>query len=96
MPADEIDAPTGATPRNGTVNYTWDGTDDNGNPVPKGTYTVFVEGTLYWENRIVYSGKVNWGSQTQQSVPITSRRYGTSPTNKDMITDLKFFHARKK
>ena len=96
MPADEIDALTGATPRNGTVNYTWDGTDDKGNPVPKGTYTVFVEGTLYWENRIVYSGKVNWGSQTQQSVPITSRRYGTSPTNKDMITDLKFFHARKK
>ena len=49
-----IDAFTGATPWNGTLHYVWDGKNNEGMPVSKGTYMVFIEGTLYWESRVVF------------------------------------------
>ena len=63
----QIDAITGATPRNGVVTYQWDGTDDNGNRVPVGTYRFFIEGTLYWENRVVYTE--NWNGEVRDRIP---------------------------
>jgi hypothetical protein len=56
----QVDAITGATPGNGKLTYIWDGTDQNGVRVPKGKYHFFVEGTLYWKSRVVFSGIVNW------------------------------------
>ena len=93
MSPNRIDAITGVTPRDGTLNYIWDGKSDDGKPVPKGTYTLFVEGTLYWKSRIVYSGKVNWGSQERGPISVTVNHYDFSSTNKDMITELKVFHS---
>ncbi len=90
-----IDAFTGATPRNGTLHYVWDGKNNEGMPVPKGTYMVFIEGTLYWESRVVFSAKLHWGSCEEESVLVSSRYYGAPSVNKDMITDLKVFHMVK-
>ena len=90
-----IDAFTGATPRNGTLHYVWDGKNNEGMPVPKGTYMVFIEGTLYWESRVVFSAKLHWGSCEEESVLVSSRYYGAPSVNKDMITDLKVFHMAK-
>lgn len=92
LSSEQIDAITGATPRNGVVTYQWDGTDDEGNRVPQGTYTFFIEGTLYWKSRVVYTGKLDWGGKGQDSIPIKVQRFHPSQTNEHMITELKACH----
>jgi hypothetical protein len=65
--ASELDAFTGATPKNGGVTYTWDCTDSKGNAVPAGTYRYVVEGTLYWKSNVVFSGSVTIGKNAHSS-----------------------------
>jgi hypothetical protein len=57
----EADAITGATPKSGTLSYIWDLTDKNGDAVAPGAYQFFVEGSLRWKNRVVYSGVIEVG-----------------------------------
>lgn len=85
----QIDAVTGATPRNGAQTYTWDGTDDRDNRVPPGKYRFYIEGSLYWKSRILFSGTVEWGGKEQPSIPVEIRCFDTSSTNENMITSLK-------
>jgi hypothetical protein len=60
-----VDAISGATPKAGTLSYTWDFTDDTGNPVDvTGTYTFFIEASLRWNNRVLFSGEVDANSGT--------------------------------
>ena len=61
MSKNEVDAITGATPKTGTLFYTWDLTDNNGNTVSLGEYKFFVEGSLRWKNRVLYSGVIEVG-----------------------------------
>lgn len=91
----QTDAITGATPQNGVVTYQWDGTDDKGNRVPTGIYTFFIEGTLYWKSRVIYSGKLNWGGSEQESIPVKVQHFHPSQTNECMITELKACHFKK-
>lgn len=96
MTSAQIDAITGATPHDGLLIYKWDGTDDNGNQVPPGIYRLFIEGTLYWESRVVYSGELEWGGKEQASIPITIRLYNRKNINENMITDLKARYISKR
>jgi len=57
----QIDAVTGATPRTGSLTYRWDGTDSQGAAVPNGNYILFLEGTLRWENHVLYSAPIRLG-----------------------------------
>ena len=91
----QVDAITGATPRNGVLTYQWDGTDNNGNRVPAGKYTFFVEGTLYWKSRVIYSGELDWGGKGQDSIPVEVRYFNPSKTNENMIAGLKARHLKK-
>ncbi|MBD8001004.1 hypothetical protein [Phocaeicola faecium] len=59
-----------------------------------GTYRFFIEGTLYWENRVVYTGKLEWGGKGQDSIPVKVQRFHSSQTNEYMITDLKACHIK--
>ncbi|MDO4181013.1 MAG: DUF2271 domain-containing protein [Bacteroidales bacterium] len=95
MTAAQVDAITGATPRNGVLTYRWDGTDDKGNRVPSGNYKFFVEGTLYWKSRVLYSGELIWGGETQDSIPVKVEHFNPSVTNAEMITGLKACHIKK-
>ncbi len=52
------DATSGATPKTGTLRYVWDLTDESGARVPNGTYRFYVEGTLRWKNRVLFSGEI--------------------------------------
>ena len=61
MTKSEVDAITGATPRAGTCSYKWDLTGKNGGVVMSGKYKFFVEGTLRWRNRVIYSGVIEVG-----------------------------------
>jgi len=61
MTKDQTDAVSGATPRTGTQNFIWDGTDSNGITVPYGNYTLFLEGTLRWANQVIYRVPIQFG-----------------------------------
>ena len=55
MQKSELDVIAGATPKAGTLSYTWDLSDISGD------YRFFVEGSLRWKNRVLYSGVVTIG-----------------------------------
>ena len=58
----DFDATTGATPAPGTVSFelALDGGPD-GEVIPPGEYRFFVEGSLRWSNRVIYSGEIELG-----------------------------------
>ena len=62
MAKTEIDAITGATPKAGSLAYTWDLTDLHGNIVKPGEYNFFVEGSLRWKNRVIYCASMEIGN----------------------------------
>ena len=77
----QVDAVSGATPGNGALNYTWDGTDSRGAPVPAGNYSAVIEGTLRWENQVYYRAPFRLGSgaaAAQVSVEYTGERDTTA------------------
>lgn len=85
----QIDALTGATPAtDGNYTYVWDGKDDAGRPVKKGVYTVYIEGTLYTGNHVVYSGKFNLNGKKQQ-IKLTPKYTLKDNTNRDMLTQVR-------
>jgi len=94
MGRDQIDAVSGATPRTGTVTYTWDGnysaasgTGSNGAPVPNGDYVLVLEGTLRWENQVLYRAPFRLGQGA--STPQVSVQYtGNSTEERGMISDV--------
>ena len=90
MTSVQVDAVTGATPQNGYWVYRWDGKDDKGVRVPAGKYKFFVEGTLHWKSRILYSGAFVWDKNNNQaSIPVKVEYFNRSSANKNMITGLK-------
>ena len=63
----DLDAVSGATPKSGTYSLVWHLLDSKGKLVPLGTYRYFVEGNIYWENRVLWSGSITIGGQAQAS-----------------------------
>lgn len=91
----EVDAVSGATPRNGALTYTWDGLNDQGERVADGEYRLFVEGTLYWKSRILFSGEFQWGSATKEEVPLTTEHFNRQPENGLMLTSVHALYTPK-
>jgi hypothetical protein len=89
MTSTQVDAVTGATPQNGNLVYRWDGRDDKGTRVPAGKYKFFIEGTLHWKSRILYSGDFVWDKNIQNSIPVKIEYFNRSSVNENMITGLK-------
>ena len=78
-----IDALAGPTPQTGVLSYLWDGRNYAGQPVPPGEYQIFVEGSLRWENRVLYTAVVRLGEAGQVSaVPMF---FGDSTQERGMI-----------
>lgn len=90
-----IDAITGATPSAGIKKYIWDGKDENGNYVSPGKYRLFIEATLYWTNRVLYSGTFQYGGESQENIAI-SVKYFEGESNKDMIQNVKAKYTASK
>jgi hypothetical protein len=59
MQKSDVDAITGATPKAGSLSYTWDLTDADGVLVSPDKYFFMVEGTLRWKNYVLYSGVID-------------------------------------
>lgn len=84
MSEGQVAAVTAATPAAGTLTYTWDCTDQDGRPVPDGTYSFIVEGSLRWQMRVFYSGTVSIGGGTQYA-EAAAEYFGDEGTERGMI-----------
>lgn len=65
--AAEVDAVAGATQRAGKQQLVWDCTDNQGQPVPAGTYIYKIEGNIQWEERVIWSGAIEVGKDRDSS-----------------------------
>jgi hypothetical protein len=74
----ETDALTGSTPRTGTVTYVWDGTDIKDAALPDGGYVICLEGTLRWENQVMYRAPIRIG-QGPSEAQVNPEYTGTPP-----------------
>ena len=83
----EIDAVSGATPRTSALTYTWDGTDSRGAAVPDGSYVLILEGTLRWENQVLYRAPILLGSGAA-TVSVSVEYAGDSTAERGMISDV--------
>lgn len=63
----EVDSVSGATQKPGVIDLTWDCTDKNGKAVKPGKYFYFVEGNIYWENRVIWKGQIEVGNNRSES-----------------------------
>ena len=70
----ELDAISSATPSSGHLEYLWDLTDDQGNPVPEGFYRIRLEGTLFWESAVLYTAEIKTGEEVPGSLQIEMER----------------------
>jgi len=84
----QIDAITGATPKTGMLTYTWDGTDSSGKAVPTGNYVLFLEGTLRWENQVLYRAPISLGKEAM-SWEVSVEYKGDAGADRNMIGDVK-------
>lgn len=89
LSGNDIDAVSGATPQNGELKYSWDGMDSKGKRLPDGEYQFFIEGTLFWASRVLFSGTVYWINKEQADIPLKVRYFENGNTNKDMIQHVK-------
>ena len=83
MPTARIDAISGATPKKGVLHFTWNGTDNDGRSLPAGEYRIFVEATLYYENRVLYTAAVRLGESGQTTAQ--AQYFGASTKERGMI-----------
>lgn len=91
----KVEAISKATPKSSTLNYTWNLTNDSDILVEEGTYKYFVEGNLFGENRVLFSGTIQIGSEQNQDVA-TSEFVGEDENNKNMITNVKAEYLPKR
>jgi hypothetical protein len=85
--AQEIDAYSGATPESGKQIYTWDCKDESGQAVPAGEYHFFVEGTIYWENAVLFEGVIDLS--TEENTAQAEAFFTNDEAKKsDMITEV--------
>ena len=86
------DAFTGATPaQSGVQTFTWDFTDQSGQPVPKGTYRFFVEATYNGTSVVTHCGEVSLDAPAAD-LPVETSYIEKTDDRIDMITDVR---ARK-
>ena len=67
LPQNDVDAISAPTPGDGSHMVIWDLRDATGKFVPPGTYVYHIESNIYWENRVLWSGKITIGNQPQSS-----------------------------
>jgi hypothetical protein len=86
---EQMDAFTGATPASGGVQtFTWDFTDQAGQPVARGTYRFYVEATYNGASVVTYTGTVSSG-QKSGDLEVDKSYIEESEDRKDMISDVR-------
>ena len=83
----QVDSLTGATPRNGTLTYRWDGTDSRGAALPAGNYVLFLTGTLRNDTQVIYSAPIRLG-QGPAEAKVSVEYVGKPGAESAMIGDV--------
>ncbi len=84
-----MDAVSGATPKQGTLTYIWDLTDDRNNRVSNGVYHIFLEASLYWESNILISAEVDLSNPEPGALNLMEKRSNPEQAdNENMLTDI--------
>jgi len=63
----QIDAFSAATQKPGRITLIWDCTDSQGKPVPPGVYVYKIEGSIAWEKRVLWTGRITVGKTPDSS-----------------------------
>ena len=87
MTSAESDAVSGATPSSGTLFYTWNVIDEQGEPVPAGTHRVFLERAYFI--RLRFSG----AGYATELLSVAVHKIGTPECKNGMITNVKIKHT---
>ena len=88
MNDEELDIVSGATPASGQQRFKWDLTDAKGNLVPDGIYTVKIEGSLYWEDSILYSAEIDLGKDYSETLDVQMTPGTENHENETMLQDV--------
>ena len=67
LPQSEVDAVSSPTLKSGSYKVVWDLKDSKGKPVPPGKYKYLIEGNIYWDKLVLWSGTIVVGGQPQVS-----------------------------
>ncbi len=88
MTDEELDAVSGATPVSGQQKFVWNLTDSKGNQIPDGIYTVKIEGSLYWEENILYTAEIDLGKDQPGTVDVQILPGTENHENETMLQDV--------
>ena len=89
MSDEQIDAVTGATPKeSGIQTYIWDFKDAEGKDVPAGDYKIYLEATLYFNSILLYSGTFSTKDKAGE-IKLTSLLTEEDEAHKNMVTEVK-------
>jgi len=88
MTSAQVDAVSSATPRTGTLTYTWDGTNSHGAQVPAGDYVLILEATLRWENQVYYRAPIRLG-QGLAAAEVSIEYKGDAGADRAMVGDVR-------
>ncbi len=88
LPQAQIDAVSGPTQKPGNISLEWDCTDAKGNPVAPGVYVYKIEGSIYWENRVLWTGKISVGNKPDSSAAAAVYTPETAPKKGQILADV--------
>ena len=89
MSQGEIDAVSSPTPKAGVQTVVWDMKDASGKAVTSGTYVYKIEGSLFWANTELWTGKIKVGGSNQNSQAMVSYfPEGADKLEKVLISDV--------
>ena len=88
MTNQEIDVLSAATPRPGELVYVWDFTNETGEKVSEGIYTIHVEGTFYWESDVLYSAVIDTAQLAEEIAVKMERTAPDTHENENMISEV--------
>jgi hypothetical protein len=83
----QVDSFSSATPRNGALNYIWDGTDSRNAPIPPGDYVIWLEGTLRGANQVYYSAPIKIGGGAATAI-VKTEYVGNAAAESAMINNV--------
>lgn len=92
MPRKKMDAISGATPGSRHVAKIWDLTDEDGDPVAPGEYTVYLEGSIRRENQVLYRAQIHVGAEASSVEPIPEYA-GKEEKERDMINNVRVVYT---
>jgi hypothetical protein len=84
---DEIDAVSGATQQPGAISLTWDCRTAGGDPVPPGAYFYKVEGNIYYDQRVLWTGSIKVGSLPSRSAATPQYLPDASAAGEGMLVE---------